>query len=283
MDYEDFFDQSLKALRAEGRYRIFAELERHAGDFPHATRYIEDETEEVTVWCSNDYLAMGEHPDVLAAMHEALQRCGAGAGGTRNISGTNHYPVLPERELADWHQREAALLFTSGYNANEAALGTLAALLPDCIIYSDELNHASMIAGMRASRAQKRILRHNHQCDWLGNLLSKSSNIGLLFGTVGGLVSRFSTIETWTLMGFDTGLKAIGCIVVLAAAVDALPFALAFGRGTRDGSFSFAFSFAFAFAACVLIDSIGLLCHLKQRMGWVFFSWLVIPGIFLIV
>jgi 5-aminolevulinate synthase len=174
MDYQSIFAEAIAALHAERRYRVFADLERVAGRFPYAIWHADKGDREIVVWCSNDYLGMGQNEMVIDAMSQAARAMGAGAGGTRNISGTNHPLVMLESELADLHGKEAALVFTSGFISNEATISTIAKLLPDCIIFSDEFNHASMIEGVRRSGAQKMIFRHN-DLDHLEQLLKASS------------------------------------------------------------------------------------------------------------
>ena len=162
LNYDQIFDQAIERLHSEGRYRVFIDILRNKGAFPNARCFHHHNgPKPITVWCSNDYLAMGQHPKVVAAMEEALHDVGAGSGGTRNIGGNTHYHIELERELADLHGKQSALLFTSGYVSNDATLSTLAKLLPGCVIFSDELNHASMIAGIRNSGCEKRVFRHN--------------------------------------------------------------------------------------------------------------------------
>ena len=162
LDYQDLLNAQLEQLRTEGRYRIFADISRSAASYPHATWHAPDGSQQqVVIWCSNDYLGMGQHPVVITAMQRALTEVGAGAGGTRNIAGTAHYHVQLEELLSAWYQKPAALLFSSGYVANESILGSLGRVLPQCVILSDAHNHASMIAGIKASGAAKQIFRHN--------------------------------------------------------------------------------------------------------------------------
>jgi 5-aminolevulinate synthase len=165
MDYESFFKKSLQQLKNEGRYRYFVNIERCVGDFPYAYYHFPSGKERVIIWCGNDYLGMGQHPSVLKVMVDSLNHLGAGAGGTRNISGTTIHHVQLEQEIADLHDKQAALVFSSGYVANEATLSVLGAMLPKCIVFSDSENHASMIMGIRHSRAEKVIFRHNDPDD----------------------------------------------------------------------------------------------------------------------
>ncbi len=162
MNYNAIFEKAIDRLHSEGRYRVFIDILRNKGNYPNARCFAgHNGPKDITVWCSNDYLCMGQHPDVISAMENALHDVGAGSGGTRNIGGNTHYHVELEHELADLHGKDGALLFTSGYVSNDATLSTLAKVLPGCIIYSDELNHASMIAGIRNAGCEKRVWRHN--------------------------------------------------------------------------------------------------------------------------
>ena len=197
MNYNQFFKEELNKLKAEGNYRVFADLEKIAGNFPQALNYKEDNVSEVTVWCSNDYLGMSQKKIVIESMITAIQKVGAGSGGTRNISGTNHYHVLLERELCYLHQKEAALLFNSGYLANQATLSTLGKKLPDCVFISDEKNHASMIQGIKNSGAKKLIFKHNDLIDLEKKLQAAEKNQTkvILFESVYSMDGDFSPIR----------------------------------------------------------------------------------------
>ena len=194
--YKKIFKESLAKLKKDGNYRIFADLEKIAGNFPQALNYKENSVSEVTVWCSNDYLGMSQKEVVIKNMIEAVKKVGAGSGGTRNISGTNHYHVLLERELCYLHQKESALLFNSGYLANQATLSTLGKKLPDCVFFSDEKNHASMIQGMKNSGAKKVIFEHNNLTDLENKLqLNKSKSKVIVFESVYSMDGNFSHIK----------------------------------------------------------------------------------------
>jgi 5-aminolevulinate synthase len=211
MTYEKKLGDALEAVKSEGRYRVFADVKRRRGSFPKADVMSGSASRPITVWCSNDYLGMGQHPNVVAAMHEAIDRVGAGSGGTRNISGTTHYHVELEHELADLHGKEAALLFTSAFVANEAALSTLVQLLPGCVVFSDEKNHASMIAGIRNGRGPKKIFRHND----IGDLEAKLQSVPLATPKIIAFESVYS---------MDGHVAPIGTICDLAKKYNALTY-----------------------------------------------------------
>jgi 5-aminolevulinate synthase len=210
MSYDAYFDEALSRLRAERRYRVFADLERIAGRFPHAIWHSPDGPRDVVLWCSNDYLGMGQHPKVIGAMVETATRMGTGAGGTRNIAGTNHPLVELERELADLHGKQAALVFTSGYVSNETGISTIAKLLPNCVILSDAYNHNSMIAGVRNAGCERHIFRHND--------LAQLEELLRAAGTRPKLVA-FESIYS-----MDGDVAPIGAICELAKKYDALTY-----------------------------------------------------------
>ncbi|MGC6511217.1 MAG: 5-aminolevulinate synthase [Parvibaculales bacterium] len=211
MDYDSYINNALKTLHQEGRYRVFTDLGRQAGLFPRALDYSQSPPREIIVWCSNDYLGMGQNPQVLTSMKHAIETYGAGAGGTRNISGTHHLLIELENELADLHGKEKALLFTSGYVSNEATISTLSKLLPDCLIISDELNHASMIAGVKSSGCNKVVWRHND----LGHLEEILSNAGQ---------DRAKLIAFESVYSMDGDIAPIAEVCALAKKYNALTY-----------------------------------------------------------
>jgi 5-aminolevulinate synthase len=211
MDYSKKFAAALKDIKEEGRYREFADIQRRCGSFPSARNFNGGNRGDVKVWCSNDYLGMGQNPSVIAAMHEAIDAAGAGSGGTRNISGTTHYHVQLEAELADLHGKEAALLFTSGYIANDASISSLVRLLPGCVIFSDEKNHASMIEGIRHGGGPKHIWRHN-DLDHLEELLQEHD------------IKTPKIIAFESVYSMDGNISPIGDICALAKKYGALTY-----------------------------------------------------------
>ena len=219
VDYRKHFSSALENVRREKRYRVFADLERKAGRFPRAIFRDGDEAREITVWCSNDYLGMGQHPALIKSFSEAARTMGVGAGGTRNISGNNHAVVELEEELADLHRKETALVFTSGFISNEASISTIAKLLPDCLILSDELNHASMISGVRESRCEKKIWRHN-DVENLESLLKEAGNerakliifesVYSMDGDIGPILKICDLADRYNAMTYIDEVHAVG-------------------------------------------------------------------------
>src|SRR5436305_11101142 len=219
LNYDAIFKSAIERLHEEGRYRVFIDILRTKGSFPNAHCFGGNGPKPITVWCSNDYLSMGQHPSVVEAMETALHEVGAGSGGTRNISGNTHYHTELEAELASLHSKQAALLFTSGYVSNEAALSTLGKLLPGCVIFSDELNHASMIAGIRSSGCEKRVFRHN-DLEHLEQLLQEEDaetakliaceSVDSMDGDIAPIAAIFDIADTYKATTYLVEVHAVG-------------------------------------------------------------------------
>lgn len=299
MDYASKFADALKAVRQEGRYREFADIRRKRGQFPNAHHFCQTGARDIKVWCSNDYLGMGQSELVLAAMHEAIDTAGAGSGGTRNISGTTHYHVELEAELADLHGKQAALLFTSGYIANDASLSTMVRLLPGCVIFSDEKNHASMIEGIRHGGGPKRIWRHNDLADLEAQLKEYDRDIPKIIAfesvySMDGDISPIGAIcdlaEKYNAMTYLDEVHAVGMYGARGGGVaerdgvlervDVIEGTLAKGFGLMGGyiaasadicdairSYALGFIFTTSLAPAIVAGAVASVRHLKQSQA----------------
>jgi 5-aminolevulinate synthase len=299
MNYQRFFEDAIDQLHAERRYRVFADLERIVGSFPKAIWRANGEAREITVWCSNDYLGMGQHPDVIAAAQGAAGSMGSGAGGTRNISGTNHPLVELESELADLHGKEAGLVFTSGFVSNEAAISTIGRLLPNCLILSDELNHSSMIEGVRRSGTEKKVFRHNDVAH-LESLLQQAcreraklivfESVYSMDGDIAPIAEIVDLAEKYNAMTYIDEVHAVGMYggrgggiterEGLADRIDVIEGTLAKAFGTLGGyitgkrevidavrSYAPGFIFTTALPPMIAAAATASIRHLKQSQG----------------
>ena len=295
MDYTRIFTDALKQIKNEGRYREFADIRRRCGSFPNAQHFGRDTGRDIKVWCSNDYLGMGQNPAIIAAMHEAIDTAGAGSGGTRNISGTTHYHVELEEELADLHGKEAALLFTSGYIANDASLSTLVKLLPGCVIFSDEKNHASMIEGIRHGGGPKQIWRHNdlahleellRQCDEATPKIVAFESVYSMDGTISNIGAICDLAKKYGALTYLDEVHAVGLYGPRGGGVaerdgvldkvDVIEGTLAKGFGIMGGyiaasadivdairSYALGFIFTTSLAPAIVAGAVASVRHLK--------------------
>jgi 5-aminolevulinate synthase len=295
MDYAKTFANALKQIKNEGRYREFADIRRRCGSFPNAQHFGRDTERDIKVWCSNDYLGMGQNPAVIAAMHEAIDTAGTGSGGTRNISGTTHYHVELEEELADLHGKEAALLFTSGYIANDASLSTLVKLLPGCVIFSDEKNHASMIEGIRHGGGPKQIWRHNdlahleellQQCDESAPKIIAFESVYSMDGTISNIGDICDLAKKYGALTYLDEVHAVGLYGPRGGGVaerdgvldkvDVIEGTLAKGFGIMGGyiaanadivdairSYALGFIFTTSLAPAIVAGAVASVRHLK--------------------